>query len=272
MSKTYTKTFTKIGYRAWDKAKDCVLSEEDKEDVSDCYGDIQLEKFKYARRHWRGNFRLSADSEELIDKICRENEWPGATIYEYKHTLPVEIVEDTDEDGDPVYEAFGQKFDYLFDLVEAIDWRHSDVEPECKVVEEWTAAGRTFYRTFTKGVNRLKVKIVESVDEYGYPVYEAFGKKFECFGAIADVIDWERADVEPECKDVEEWTAKGRTFYRTFKEGGNRVKVGIVECKDESCHTFYEALGKKFDYIYDIADAIDWNDVEPEDKDVEGCN
>ena len=204
MSKTYTKTFTKIGYRAWDNDKDCVLSEEDKEDVDDCYGDIQYEKFKYARRHWRGNFHLSADSEGLIDKICRENEWPGATIFEHKYTLPVEIVEDTDEDGDPFYEAFGKKFEYLFDLVEAIDWRHSDVEPECKVVEEWKAPGRTFYRTFTKD--------------------------------------------------------------------GYRVKVEIVECKDESCHTFYEAFGKKFDYIYDIADAIDWNDVEPEDKDVEGCN
>ena len=70
------------------------------------------------------------------------------------------------------------------------------------------------------------------------------------------------------------WKATGRTFYRTFKEGGNRLKVEIVECKDESCHTFYEALGQKFDYLFDLADAIDWEraDVEPEDKDVEGCN
>ena len=47
----------------------------------------------------------------------------------------MEIVEDTDEDGDTFYEALGQKFDYLFDLADAIDWERADVEPEDKDVE-----------------------------------------------------------------------------------------------------------------------------------------
>lgn len=201
MSKTYTKTFTKIGYRAYSNDEHDDLSNELKEESFYCDDDIWQEKFDFARRRsWRSRFPLSINQRELIDELCCKYEWPGAYIAELKYTLPVEIVETTDEDGDTVYEALGQKFDDLDDIVDAIDWEGVDEEPELRTVEEWRPVGKTYTKTFTKtGFREVPVEIYETTDEDGDPVYKALGRKFDDLDDLADAIDW--SDVEPEDED-----------------------------------------------------------------------